>query len=440
MKIIALQAENLKRLVAVEIRPNGHLVEITGKNGQGKTSVLDAIWWALEGATHIQAAPIRRGASEALIRLDLGALKVTRKFRAKEAGGFTTSITVENEEGARFPSPQAVLDALIGELSFDPLAFTRMKPADQFDTLRRFCPDVDFAAIDAANKRDFDERTAVNRRAKDLRAQAAGIATPPEPVAPADEAGLIAELERAGEHNAEIERRKSRREQAEREAGNLRALAQSVGDEIEDFKQRIAELERKRSAWNDQARELEDKLAAADALPAPIDTAALLAKIAEARNANTLAAAQKRRRDLEDAAAAEEAKATALAKALSDREAQKRAAIASAKMPIEGLSLGEGVVLLNDLPFDQASDAEQLRASIAIAAAMNPKLRVIRVRDGSLLDEDAFTLLGEFAKANDLQVWIERVDGSGRVGFVLEDGHVRAAAAPVTTSPQEVYQ
>lgn len=47
MKIIALQAENVKRLVAIEIRPDGNLVQITGKNGAGKTSVLDCIWWAL---------------------------------------------------------------------------------------------------------------------------------------------------------------------------------------------------------------------------------------------------------------------------------------------------------------------------------------------------------------------------------------------------------
>ena len=57
MKIIALQAENLKRLVAVDIRPDGNLVQITGKNGAGKTSVLDAIWWCLAGTSHIQAAP-----------------------------------------------------------------------------------------------------------------------------------------------------------------------------------------------------------------------------------------------------------------------------------------------------------------------------------------------------------------------------------------------
>ena len=124
MKIIELRAENIKRLPAVNIRPDGNVVEITGKNGQGKTSVLDAIWWALEGKENIQAAPIRRGATEAHIKLDIGQLKVTRTFKAVDGGHYTTTITVENDEGARFPSPQKVLDSLLGELSFDPLAFT----------------------------------------------------------------------------------------------------------------------------------------------------------------------------------------------------------------------------------------------------------------------------------------------------------------------------
>ncbi len=69
--------------------------------------------------------------------------------------------------------------------------------------------------------------------------------------------------------------------------------------------------------------------------------------------------------------------------------------------------------------------AEKLRASVSIAMAMNPKLRVIRVRDGSLLDEDGLRLLAEMADKSDYQIWIERVDSSGKVGFVLEDGHLK---------------
>ena len=83
MKIIKLEAENIKRLVAVEITPDGHMVQISGRNGAGKTSVLDAIWWALAGADAIQAKPIREGETTAHITLDLGEIVVERSFTSK---------------------------------------------------------------------------------------------------------------------------------------------------------------------------------------------------------------------------------------------------------------------------------------------------------------------------------------------------------------------
>lgn len=85
------------------------------------------------------------------------------------------------------------------------------------------------------------------------------------------------------------------------------------------------------------------------------------------------------------------------------------------------------MVNLEGVPFGQASDAEQLRASIAIAMASNSKLRVIRVRDGSLLDADSMALLSDMADKKDFQVWIERV-GEGATGFIIEDGHVKAVS------------
>ena len=131
MKIISLSASNVKKLSAVEIVPKSNLVQITGKNGQGKSSILDSIWWALGGTKNIQSQPVRNGEEQAIIRLDLGSLVVTRKIGKGE------SLTVENAEGARFQSPQSMLDALLGELTFDPLAFSKMKAADQANELRR---------------------------------------------------------------------------------------------------------------------------------------------------------------------------------------------------------------------------------------------------------------------------------------------------------------
>jgi DNA repair exonuclease SbcCD ATPase subunit len=101
MKILQLTAENVKKLKVVDINPDTDVVQITGKNGSGKTSVLDSIWWALGGTKEIQAMPIRKGQESARIKLDLKEIVVTRKFTDKGS-----TLTVENAEGARFPSPQ----------------------------------------------------------------------------------------------------------------------------------------------------------------------------------------------------------------------------------------------------------------------------------------------------------------------------------------------
>ena len=55
MKIHKLEIENVKRAKAVKIEPTANgLTIIGGKNNQGKTSVLDAIAWALEGINTVR--------------------------------------------------------------------------------------------------------------------------------------------------------------------------------------------------------------------------------------------------------------------------------------------------------------------------------------------------------------------------------------------------
>src|SRR5438270_14102611 len=114
MKIVNLKAENIKKLVAVEISPSENTVIVTGKNGAGKSSVLDAIWWALSGTKHIQDKPIRDGQTKASIRLDLGTIIVERVFGEKGS-----SLKVMADNGARFPEPQPMLDNLLGAITFD---------------------------------------------------------------------------------------------------------------------------------------------------------------------------------------------------------------------------------------------------------------------------------------------------------------------------------
>lgn len=475
MKIISLQASNVKKLVAVEIRPDGNVVEICGKNGQGKTSVLDSIWWALAGTKHIQAAPIRKGADEARIRLDLGEIVVSRRFWKSKTGEDESSITVENADGARYPSPQKMLDALLGELSFDPLAFARMDAKGQFNALRRFVPEIDFEQLANAERGDRERRTELNRLASQERAAAAVITVPTDtPEDLVDEAALVDELNEAGAKNADTERRRGNRKMVEAKIEQLRQDADAITagiepaleqllatrqttiskleEQIEDIKRQIDRVrlqynvdhaalvkERKASALTarNEANALEEKLHAAGDLPETIDTAVITARINQARTTNASVRRLIERTRHEAAAKNLEGQSAELTRKIEERQAGKVAVIAAAKMPVEGIGFGDQEVLLNKLPFEQASDAEQLRASVAIAMALNPKLRVIRIRDGSLLDTDAMQLLAEMAAKHDMQVWIERVDGSGKVGFVLEDGHVRRAAVAEPAKAQE---
>lgn len=426
MKIVSLIAENVKRLVAVEIKPDGNLVEITGRNGQGKTSVLDSIMWAIEGARHIQAEPIRKGADSARIRLDLGEIIVQRNFYRDE--GRPTSLTVMAADGQPFRSPQGMLDALLGALSFDPLAFARMKPKDQFDALRKFVPGVNFAQITLDNKDDEERRTSVGRlrdQAKGAAATAA-IGLPPDlPEEPVDEGTLATKLEEAGQANTMLARQRSDLETLRAEAHGAQQLAHTLANEAQQLRERADDLDQRSRVQADLVEQLLIKIDNIGEIPANEDTRAIVKQLADARATNMKIRQrdESRRHSLNWQKLDAEWKA--LSKKIADRNEAKRQAIAAAKMPVEGIGFGEDCILLNGLPFEQASDAEQLTASVSIAMATSPKLRVIRIRDGSLLDEKAMQLLGELADRNDMQVWVERVDSTGQIGFVIEDGHVR---------------
>lgn len=100
--------------------------------------------------------------------------------------------------------------------------------------------------------------------------------------------------------------------------------------------------------------------------------------------------------------------------------------MAQAEFPVDGLGFDDSGVTYQGVPFAQASAAEQLRVSVAIAMALNPTVRVIRIADGSLLDSENVALIGEMAADRGYQVWLETVRDAGAdgPGIVIEDGQV----------------
>jgi DNA repair exonuclease SbcCD ATPase subunit len=408
VKIVKLEAENVKRLHAVEITPDGDVVVIAGRNGAGKSSVLDAIWMALGGAAAAKSTPrpIRDGADKARVSLDLGDLRVTRTWVGEK-----TTLLVENADGARYSTPQAILDRLVGKLSFDPLAFAQQDPRTQRATLLELVG-FDPSELDADRAAAYDERTAVGREVRTLEAQLGAMAEPaPEDVGAAE----VSSTDVLQDYYAaqDVVRR---REDASR---NLDATRVGLADAEESL--RIAQ-----ARYADAQAAHERAKVRVQELPEAPDLDTFRERLAtlEATNTRIRAAHEYgnvlRRRD--DVRARYEALTAEIARI----DEEKQSAIRGAAMPITGLGFDADGVTFRGVPFSQCSSAERLRVSLAMAMALNPTLRVVRITDGSLLDSANMALIAEMAADNDFQCWIERVDESGDVGVVIEDGHVAA--------------
>lgn len=393
MKIIELRAENVKRLKAVDITPDGTLQVIGGRNAQGKSSVLDSIWLALGGgkAGKETVQPIRDGEEKASVTLNLGELVVTRTWT--KAG---TKLQVQSSEGATFKSPQGMLDDLVGQLSFDPLAFTRLSAREQRDSLLDLVDlDVDLDKLDADRQAAYDQRTQVGRDGKAIGDVVVDESLPGEEQSASE---LISKIREAQESAGQRERvLQARREAADQVARLQRELDEAVS------RQQAAD---------------------ATELPQEIDTAELEQKLSTVEDTNAKIRSNndaKARRDRQTQLRAQYTEYTEQIDAL---DKQKADALAKAEFPVEGLAFDEHGVTYQGVPFSQASSAEQIKVSLAMAMALNPRLRVLRIMDGSLLDDDAMAAIREVVAENDFQLWLERVGNADEGAVIIEDGAV----------------
>ena len=404
-KIVRLTSENVKRLHVVEITPEGNVVIVGGDNGHGKTSVLDSIEMALGGTSSIPPEPIRKGAAKARIVVETGDLLITRSFTSN--GSY---LKVEGKDGTKYSSPQAVLDAMVGSLSFDPLAFMRMDRHAQVTTLRELLG-LDFTTLDADRQQVYDQRTLINAEVRRQQDALAGLPVPTDaPNEPVDVAALSEQLTATLERNHRIsDRRKA-----------LAALVETVEERKAHIKLLQSANSRDEEVLDAETMQLADL---AEVAPEPLQE--------QIRNAEAVNAAVRQKKARDEATVAlrqRKAQAEALTSDLAAIDEEKRLAIANAQCPVQGLAFDANSVLLNGLPLEQASSAEQLRISIAMGFAMNPDLRVLLIRDGSLLDATSLGLVADLAYAADGQVWIERVGKGKEAQIIIEDGRVVGAA------------
>jgi len=425
MKIVKLEAENVKRLRAVSIEPDGSVVVVRGNNGQGKSSVLDSIAYALGGKSLQPAKVIRDGEKEAIVRVELDGLTIERKWTSNDR----SVLEVRAADGSKVSSPQTMLDSLVGRLSFDPLAYLSMPPAKQLEALQKVVG-LDFRELDEQRKRAYDERTEVNRKVNHTKIQLEPLRdfSDTEPVSLAELSDQVAALS-------------SRRADEQAAAKKLKALVDDRRAAAHRVKAQETRLENLRRQLEQESAHLQELMLEAERLERT-DTSELQAvadheletieeletvkaKIKDAELINERARKVAERRRLEKVLGDHEGESYALTKQIEKIDAIKLSKIEAARFPVPGLSFGEVGVLYNGQPFEQASQAEKLRVSLGMGLALNPTLKVLLIRDASLLDEKSLQLVAAQAAEAGAQVWLEVVGKNG-IGIVIEDGEVEA--------------
>jgi DNA repair ATPase RecN len=414
--LIELRAENFKRLHAVELKlnDNGNVI-IAGRNAQGKSSVLDAIVAALCGKSSIDQVPVRVGEDEATIEAMVSTEPPLRIRRVIKPDGKTT-LTITQMTGeieSKVSKPQQTLDALVGKVAFDPLAFTRMRPNEQM-TLLKGLVGVSTDEIDTAIEQALEQRKLVNRDIDQLKGQLDGMHEY-KSCEPVDVADLMREIDEVNIKNDRLRQDENRQSQIE--------------EDVYDTKNEIAELEGRIDALRSA---LHEKEAAYIAVTKEIgsreyiDTEPIREQINQAGEINRQVQTNREREQVSSKLRNAKREAETYTKSITDLRSRRLALMDSASWPVGGLGFGAGGVTFNGLPFSQCSSAEQLKISTAIGLSQNPTIRLMLIRDGSLLDDDSLAMLHTLAIEHDAQIIVERV-GTGQPGeIVIEDGSVQA--------------
>jgi len=409
--IVKLTAENVKRLKAVEITPDGKMVVISGKNAQGKSSVLDSIMFAIGGKSLMDKMSLRHGAESGEIEVETQELVIRR--RLKDNG--STVLDVRRKDGGKVKAAQGVLDSMTSGISFDPLEFSRMEGKKQADEVRKLAG-LDLTPFDEKKEAVFEDRAEINRRLSSKKA--ALEQAPYHDDAPEEEVSVNdvkEELEEARVVNRSISK-------IEQEIAESDAEMERIADQLNEIEEMKSRLEGQFAGERKKKEVLENNLKEFT----PVEEDDLFEKMANLEAINSKVRDNKMYRQVKSQVKELTIQSDAKTKKLAEIAEERMKAITSAKMPIEGLTIGEdGTLMFNEIPLEQCSSAERLKVSVSIAMAQNPEIRIMLVRDGSLLDDESLKLLAQMAEENETQVWMEKVGEDVEGSIVIEDGMVK---------------
>lgn len=429
VKISKLEIENVKRVKAVALEPaeNG-LTVIGGKNGQGKTSVLDAITWALAGDRYRPSQAQREGSlipPSIRIKLSNGMI-VERK-------GKNSSLKVIDPTGTL--AGQKLLDSFISTFALDIPKFMAATPKDKANILLDACGLRDMVlAITIEEESVYNERHAVGMIADRKKKYAEEQPYyPTAPDAPVSASELLMRHQTILANNAENQRKRER----------LNAISMNkrqLHEQIESLDVRIAELAKQRAeklaayetAAEDEQTAMKTVLELHDESTAEIEE-----DIANIEEINRKVRANLDKQKAEDDAKEQQDQYNALTAKLESIRQSKRDLLANSGLPLPGLTIEDGELRYNGMSWDCMSASEQLRVATAIVRKLNPDCGFVLMDKLEQLDLDTLREFGTWLEGEDLQMIATRVSTGDECAVIIEDGTIKTNDPQPEVQPRE---
>lgn len=409
VKINKLEIENVKRVKAVTIEPTSNgLTILGGNNNQGKTSVLDAIAWALGGNKYKPSKPARDGSmNPPTLRLELSnGLIVERK-------GKNSDLKVTDPSGQK--AGQQLLDSFVEELALNLPKFIESSAKDKANTLLQIIGVGEkLWELDRKEERLYNERRTIGQIADQKKKYAAE--QPHFPEAPNELvsiADLIHEQQEILARNGENAKKRQNRE-------NIVNSLHLSEARLKQLKEQLAQEE----ATHENL--MSDYIAANKSIEDLVDEST---EEVEESIANIEEINRKVRANLDKEKAEEDAKQYSsqydnLSKQIQDVRDERTSLLDSADLPLPGLSVEDGELVFEGQKWDNMSGSQQLRVATAIVRKLKPECGFVLLDKLEQMDIPTLTEFGKWLESEGLQAIATRVSSGEECQIIIEDGYV----------------
>lgn len=415
VKIAALEAENVKRIKAVALTPSPTgLTIVGGNNNQGKTSVLDALAWALGGEKFRPTAAVRDGAlapPHLKVILSNGVV-VERK-------GKNSSLTVTDPTGQR--SGQQLLNAFVEPLALDLPRFMQASDKDKADSLLNIIGVGDaLTGLDREIKALYDRRTVIGQIGAQKRHAAEELTEYPDaPSEPVSAIELIQQLQEILLHNADNQRKRMKLAQLEEQEKQLGRRVQELSQELEMVEHQLTAVQQDVQDATKTVAQLQDE-----------STAELEQSIRNVEEINRQVSANLAKSKAQDEAERYAQEYTALTEQIKAKRTARMDLLNGADLPLTGLGVEDGSLTYNGKHWQDMSGSDQLRVATAIVRRLNPDCGFVLLDKLEQMDLATLAEFGSWLQTEGLQAIATRVSTGGECQIIIEDGRIKDAEEP----------